>query len=59
MRTETDKFNFGNDGSHCIEAMVDTADIVRIELVTDWTYLTKKQAAEFARQILEMCEEDE
>lgn len=64
MRTETDDFRCTQDPSmDMVKAEIDIDDVVVKFYNDDWScetvFLTKQQAAKFARQILEMCGEGE
>jgi hypothetical protein len=62
MRTETDKFSQHDDENFYCHADIEDGNVLIASVdIWDVTYtsLTKQQAAEFARQILEMCGEGE
>lgn len=62
MRTETDKFKqHDDDGFYCRAEIEDGNVLIASVDIWDVTYtlLTKQQAAEFARQLLEICGEQQ
>jgi hypothetical protein len=61
MRSETDVFNQEDDDNFYCHAGIENGEVlIACADVWDATYtlLTKQQAAEFARQILEICGEE-
>lgn len=65
MRTETDEFKCSVDsaGMDTLKAVMDENELVVKIYNYDWSgetvFLTKQQAAEFARQLLEICGEQQ